>query len=176
MLRSKKFQNQNRILDAVVKSSVAWSAHLDPIFANNLERDAGLSWQYFGSTSGFVRRFPGTEWPHSDSSENRPIDDFRAQDWFTQAAASAKDIVCCQWNTNIFHPLNISKYVFAFSQLQMILLDASGSMSGKSFELALTTVNTILDMLSDNDFVNLIAFSDKTRSVVPCFKDKMVKQ
>lgn len=66
---------------------------MDPIFANNLERDAGLSWQYFGSTSGFIRRFPGTEWPHSGSSENKPIDDFRAQDWFTQAAASPKDIV-----------------------------------------------------------------------------------
>lgn len=47
-------------------------------------------------------------------------------------------------------------------------------MSGKSFELAITTVYAILDTLSDNDFVNLIAFSDKTRSVVPCFKDKMV--
>lgn len=57
---------------------------------------------------------------------------------------------------------------------QMILLDASGSMSGKSFELGITTVSAILDTLSDNDFVNLIAFSDKTRSVVPCFKDKMV--
>lgn len=56
----------------------------------------------------------------------------------------------------------------------MILLDASGSMSGKSFELAIATVSTILDTLSDNDFVNLIAFSDTTRSVVPCFKDKMV--
>lgn len=56
----------------------------------------------------------------------------------------------------------------------MILLDASGSMSGKSFDLAITTVSAILDTLSDNDFVNLIAFSDKTRSVVPCFKDKMV--
>lgn len=59
---------------------------------------------------------------------------------------------------------------------QMILLDASGSMSGKSFELAITMVSAILDTLSDNDFVNLIAFSDKTRSVVPCFKDKMVKK
>lgn len=56
----------------------------------------------------------------------------------------------------------------------MILLDASGSMSGQSFELAIATVSAILDTLSDNDFVNLIAFSDKTRSVVPCFKDKMV--
>lgn len=58
----------------------------------------------------------------------------------------------------------------------MILLDASGSMSGQSFELAITTVYAILDTLSDNDFVNLIAFSDKTRSVVPCFKDKMVQK
>lgn len=58
--------------------------------------------------------------------------------------------------------------------LQMILLDASGSMSGQSFNLAITTVTAILDTLSDNDFVNLISFSDKTRSVVPCFKDKMV--
>lgn len=58
----------------------------------------------------------------------------------------------------------------------MILLDASGSMSGQSFELAISTVSAILDTLSDNDFVNLIAFSDKTRSVVPCFKDKMVSK
>lgn len=61
-----------------------------------------------------------------------------------------------------------------FFRSQMILLDASGSMSGKSFEMGITTVSAILDTLSDNDFVNLIAFSDKTRSVVPCFKDKMV--
>lgn len=57
----------------------------------------------------------------------------------------------------------------------MILLDASGSMSGKSFELGITTVEAILDTLGDNDFVNLIAFSDTTKSVVPCFKDKMVR-
>lgn len=70
-----------------MQSSVAWSAHLDPIFANNLERDAALSWQYFGSTTGFVRRFPGTP------SEKKPINDFRTQDWFIQAASSPKDIV-----------------------------------------------------------------------------------
>lgn len=79
--------------DSNVQSSVAWSAHLDPIFANNLERDAALSWQYFGSTAGFIRRFPGTQWPHSGSSEKKSINDFRTQDWFIQAASSPKDIV-----------------------------------------------------------------------------------
>lgn len=58
-----------------------------------MERDAALSWQYFGATSGFVRRFPGTQWPHASSSEKKPINDFRTQDWFIQAASSPKDIV-----------------------------------------------------------------------------------
>lgn len=57
----------------------------------------------------------------------------------------------------------------------MILLDSSGSMSGSSFELAITTIGAILETLSDDDFVNVIAFSDFTRSAVPCFTDKMVR-
>lgn len=79
--------------DTNVQSSVAWSSHLDPIFASNLERDAALSWQYFGSTEGFMRRFPGTQWPHKGSTKSEPIKDFRTQDWFMQAASSPKDIV-----------------------------------------------------------------------------------
>lgn len=57
----------------------------------------------------------------------------------------------------------------------MILLDVSGSMSGQNFEIAISTTVSILDTLSDDDYVNLIVFSDKTVSAVPCFKDKMVK-
>lgn len=164
--------------DAKVQPSAAWSAHLDPIFASNLERDAALSWQYFGSTDGFMRRFPGTNWPQPSSSEKRPIKDFRSQDWFMQAAASPKDIVISHIiDFSAFPPISssLNQNVLLVSIIQMILLDASGSMSGKSFELGITTVSAILDTLSDNDFVNLIAFSDKTRSVVPCFKDKMVR-
>lgn len=58
---------------------------------------------------------------------------------------------------------------------QMILLDSSGSMSGASFELAITTIGAILDTLSDDDFVNVVVFSDTTRSAVPCFRDKLVR-
>jgi len=56
----------------------------------------------------------------------------------------------------------------------MILLDSSGSMSGKSYNLAILTAAAILDTLGDDDFVSLISFSDGPRSIVPCFKDKMV--
>lgn len=81
--------------DPDVQSSIAWSSHLDPIFSNNLERDAALSWQYFGSSEGFLRRFPGTMvgGPQSDSKDQHKIHDFRTENWFIQASSSPKDIV-----------------------------------------------------------------------------------
>lgn len=79
--------------DPDVQSSIAWSSHLDPLFSNNLERDSALSWQYFGSSLGFLRRYPGTQWPQDGSKDARPIHDFRTEDWFIQAASSPKDIV-----------------------------------------------------------------------------------
>ncbi|XP_046806243.1 voltage-dependent calcium channel subunit alpha-2/delta-4 isoform X1 [Lucilia cuprina] len=132
-----------------VKAALQWSSHLDPLFQNNLERDPALSWQYFGSTSGFLRRFPGTAWPPEGSKGSKQIHDFRTQNWFVQAASSPKDI--------------------------MILLDSSSSMSEKSFDLAMDTAFNILDTLGENDFVNLITFADVIKTPVPCFKDRMVR-
>jgi hypothetical protein len=131
------------------QSAISWSSHLDPLFANNLERDSALSWQYFGSKSGFLRRFPGTAWPPEGLRGSKEINDFRLEDWFIQAASSPKDII--------------------------ILLDSSGSLSGKQFNLAKTTAFSILETLGDDDFVNLITFSDTVRSVVPCFENKLVR-
>lgn len=77
---------ENEIIKAI-----KWSAHLDPIFANNLERDPSISWQYFGSSSGFLRRYPRSQWPSEGSKSE--INEFRTEDWFIQAASSPKDIV-----------------------------------------------------------------------------------
>ncbi|CAD7085406.1 unnamed protein product, partial [Hermetia illucens] len=131
-----------------VKASLAWSSHLDPLFANNLERDPALSWQYFGSSSGFLRRFPGTAWPPEGSKGSKQINDFRAQNWFVQAASSPKDVV--------------------------ILLEASSGISETNFEISMTVAFAILDTLGENDFINLVTFADGVTSPVPCFRDKMV--
>ncbi|XP_062707159.1 voltage-dependent calcium channel subunit alpha-2/delta-4 isoform X3 [Aedes albopictus] len=135
--------------DPETQAAIKWSSHLDPLFANNIERDSALSWQYFGSSSGFLRRFPGTAWPPETSYGSKEISDFRTEDWFIQAASSPKDV--------------------------MILLDSSGSMSGKEYQLAVATASAIMDTLGDDDFFNLVSFTDQPKVIVPCFQDKMVR-
>lgn len=148
-LSSVLFPNDIDLSDSETQSSISWSSHLDPLFANNLEKDSALSWQYFGSRQGFMRRFPGIAWPPEGSRGSREINDFRNEDWFIQAASSPKDVI--------------------------ILLDSSGSMSGKQFALAKATAFALLDTLGADDYVNVITFSDVVRSVVPCFEGKMVR-
>lgn len=45
--------------DAEVTNAIQWSEHLDPLFIHNYEDDPSLSWQFFGSSTGFLRRYPG---------------------------------------------------------------------------------------------------------------------
>ena len=75
--------------------------------------------------------------------------DCRLRPWYLQAAASPKDL--------------------------FILVDVSGSMTGVRKEIARHVVLTLLDTLSENDFVNIYLFSDVPEVSVPCFKDKMVQ-
>uniref|UniRef100_A0A671W9L7 Calcium voltage-gated channel auxiliary subunit alpha2delta 4 n=1 Tax=Sparus aurata TaxID=8175 RepID=A0A671W9L7_SPAAU len=48
-------------------------------------------------------------------------------------------------------------------------------MKGLRLTIAKHTINTILDTLGENDFVNIIAYSDYVRYVEPCFKGMLVQ-
>jgi voltage-dependent calcium channel alpha-2/delta-3 len=147
-----------------VISGIIWSEELDKTFKDNYKQDPTLSWQYFGSSTGFMRQFPG---------ENRsyflevldfeivfaamiwsqdPVDlfDCRTRSWYIEAASSPKDVV--------------------------ILVDRSGSMTGMRREIARHVVHNILDTLGNNDYVNIFTFSNTTDPLVECFDKMMLVQ
>ncbi|CAG2181063.1 unnamed protein product, partial [Oppiella nova] len=43
---------------ADIVNDIKWSEALTPFFKNNLAFDPGLSWQFFGSSRGFLRLYP----------------------------------------------------------------------------------------------------------------------
>lgn len=53
----------------------------------------------------------------------------------------------------------------------IILFDVSGSMTGFKNYVARRTLKSILDTLSNNDYVNVYTFKNRTELVVDCFVD-----
>ncbi|MBN3304576.1 CA2D4 protein, partial [Amia calva] len=133
--------------DPEILNGVYMSEALNPVFVDNFQRDPTLTWQYFGSSTGFFRLYPGIKWT---PDENGVISfDCRNRNWYIQAATSPKDIV--------------------------IVIDISGSMKGLRLTIAKHTITTILDTLGENDFVNIIAYNDYVHYVEPCFKGTLVQ-
>ncbi|XP_042323791.1 voltage-dependent calcium channel subunit alpha-2/delta-4-like [Sceloporus undulatus] len=133
--------------DPAILNGVYMSEALNPIFVDNFERDPTLTWQYFGSSTGFFRLYPGIKWT---PDENGVLSfDCRNRGWYIQAATSPKDIV--------------------------IVVDISGSMKGLLLTIAKHTIITILDTLGENDFVNIIAYNDYVHYVESCFKGILVQ-
>ncbi|XP_040201247.1 voltage-dependent calcium channel subunit alpha-2/delta-4 isoform X3 [Rana temporaria] len=133
--------------DPDILNGVYMSEALNPIFVENFQRDPTLTWQYFGSSTGFFRLYPGIKWM---PDENGVISfDCRNRGWYIQAATSPKDIV--------------------------IVVDISGSMKGLRMTIAKHTINTLLDTLGENDFVNIIAYNDYVHYIEPCFKGILVQ-
>uniref|UniRef100_A0A7N8WLA9 Calcium voltage-gated channel auxiliary subunit alpha2delta 4 n=1 Tax=Mastacembelus armatus TaxID=205130 RepID=A0A7N8WLA9_9TELE len=133
--------------DPDILNGVYMSETLNDVFIENFQKDSSLTWQYFGSATGFFRLYPGIQWI---PDENGVVTyDCRTRNWYIQAATSPKDVV--------------------------IVVDVSGSMKGLRLTIAKHTINTILDTLGENDFVNIIAYSDYVRYVEPCFRGTLVQ-
>ena len=125
-----------------------WTEALDNQFKKNYDQDEDLFWQYFCSSNGLFRRYPAAYW-------SAPDDDFfdcRLQSWYIMAAASPKDV--------------------------LILLDVSGSMTGLRLEIGKRLIEFILDTFTDNDFFNVLTFSNNVQYLFndePDYRDTFIQ-
>ncbi|PKU35697.1 voltage-dependent calcium channel subunit alpha-2 delta-1- hypothetical protein [Limosa lapponica baueri] len=116
----------------IVLNELNWTAALDDVFKRNREEDPTLLWQVFGSATGLARYYPASPWVDKSRTPNKiDLYDVRRRPWYIQGAASPKDM--------------------------LILVDASGSVSGLTLKLIRTSVIEMLETLSDDDFVNVVS-------------------
>uniref|UniRef100_A0A8K9VAK7 Calcium channel, voltage-dependent, alpha 2/delta subunit 1a n=1 Tax=Oncorhynchus mykiss TaxID=8022 RepID=A0A8K9VAK7_ONCMY len=129
----------------IVLNELNWTDALEAVFRKNKEEDPTLLWQVFGSATGLARYFPASPWMDSRKTPNKiDLYDVRRRPWYIQGAASPKDM--------------------------LILVDASGSVSGLTLKLIHTSVNEMLETLSDDDYVNVVYFNDKAMKAA-CFQN-----
>uniref|UniRef100_A0A8C5CUU6 Calcium channel, voltage-dependent, alpha 2/delta subunit 1a n=1 Tax=Gadus morhua TaxID=8049 RepID=A0A8C5CUU6_GADMO len=129
----------------IVLNELNWTEALEDVFRKNKEEDPSLLWQVFGSATGLARFFPASPWMDSSKTQQKiDLYDVRRRPWYIQGAASPKDM--------------------------LILVDASGSVSGLTLKLIRTSVSEMLETLSDDDYVNVVSFHE-TAKVAACFQN-----
>ncbi|KAM7182052.1 voltage-dependent calcium channel subunit alpha-2/delta-1 isoform 1-T1 [Macrochelys suwanniensis] len=127
----------------IVLNELNWTGALDEVFKKNRDEDPTLLWQVFGSATGLARYYPASPWVDKSRTPNKiDLYDVRRRPWYIQGAASPKDM--------------------------LILVDASGSVSGLTLKLIRTSVIEMLETLSDDDFVNVVSFNNDAQNV-SCF-------
>ncbi|KAI1888157.1 hypothetical protein AGOR_G00182140 [Albula goreensis] len=127
----------------IVLNELTWTQELEAVFKKNREDDPTLLWQVFGSATGLARYYPASPWVDSRKMPSKiDLYDVRRRPWYIQGAASPKDM--------------------------LILVDTSGSVSGLTLKLIRTSVNEMLETLSDDDYVNVVTFNLKVENA-SCF-------
>uniref|UniRef100_H3D0B8 Calcium channel, voltage-dependent, alpha 2/delta subunit 1a n=1 Tax=Tetraodon nigroviridis TaxID=99883 RepID=H3D0B8_TETNG len=129
----------------IILNELNWTEALEDVFRKNKEEDPSLLWQVFGSATGLARYYPASPWMDISNSANKiDLYDVRRRPWYIQGAASPKDM--------------------------LILVDASGSVSGLTLKLIQISVSKMLETLSDDDYVNVVYFNDKAK-YASCFEN-----
>ncbi|XP_055342885.1 voltage-dependent calcium channel subunit alpha-2/delta-3-like isoform X2 [Paramacrobiotus metropolitanus] len=132
-----------------IQNAAKWTKKLNHMFRYNFYHDHTLVSQYFASTTGFQRMYPGVRWQYSRDPDKPDMYDCRLTNWYIRAASSPKDLV--------------------------ILLDISGSMTGRRRDTARRTAIEIMNTLTDDDFFNILTFKDDTHFLDPCNNGTLVQ-
>uniref|UniRef100_A0A3B3ZI21 VWFA domain-containing protein n=1 Tax=Periophthalmus magnuspinnatus TaxID=409849 RepID=A0A3B3ZI21_9GOBI len=129
----------------IILNELNWTQGLEDVFRKNKEEDPSLLWQVFGSATGLLRYFPASPWIDLGNAATKiDLYDVRRRPWYIQGAASPKDM--------------------------LILVDASGSVSGLTLKLIRQSVSRMLETLSDDDYVNVVYFNEKAQDAA-CFSN-----
>ncbi|XP_069110097.1 voltage-dependent calcium channel subunit alpha-2/delta-3-like, partial [Argopecten irradians] len=135
--------------NALIQNGVKWSEALNERMLQNDKEIKGLTWQYFCSSDGFFRVFPGIRWPQDNKEGNIDMFDCRVRNWYIESSSSPKNVV--------------------------ILVDTSGSMKGLRMEITRSTIERILETFSSKDYFNIIAFNKNLTYLDPCFNGTMMQ-
>ncbi|KAF1386367.1 hypothetical protein PFLUV_G00094050 [Perca fluviatilis] len=137
------YNKDPNIINAIYNSEA-----LNDVFISNFQKDPTLTWQFFGSSTGFFRIYPGIKW--TPDANGVAAFDCRNRNWYIQAATSPKDII--------------------------IMVDISGSMKGLKMTIAKHTINTHLwTRWGECTFINCYHYTDYVRYVEPCFRGTLVQ-
>lgn len=133
-------------LQREARDAICFSEGLEPSWIAQQQADSSTAFQFFGSTTGVMRMYPGD----STDRSNPKCDayDPRVRSWYVSAVSGPKDLI--------------------------IIVDTSGSMSqpivlGTStrLELAKTAVKSVLKTLSHVDRAQVVTFSSAASSFYP---------
>ncbi|KAI4802840.1 hypothetical protein KUCAC02_006414 [Chaenocephalus aceratus] len=97
--------------DTDIVNGAYMSEALNDVFIDNFKKDPTLTWQYFGSATGFFRLYPGIQWI---PDENGVVTfDCRNRNWYIQAATSPKDVVIYSDYVRYVEPCSRARWVQA---------------------------------------------------------------
>ena len=119
--------------DKSVASSIRLSKLIEDTWIGNLGTDSSTSWQYFGSSDGFLRVYPAVKW-RQDFPDTF---DARFERWYLETNSVPADVV--------------------------ILIDKSGSMHGLPIKIATQTTLGIINLLTERDSLAIITFSSNIK-------------
>ncbi|KAH9286691.1 Voltage-dependent calcium channel subunit alpha-2/delta-3 [Echinococcus granulosus] len=126
-----------------------WTHHLDEVFKKNIEDDPLLKWQYFCSSTGFFKFYPGAMWEVQLADLKLDFFDCRSTAWYVGAASYPVEMI--------------------------ILADKSGSMKGRRNTICNATISELLNTLTDDDFFNVIYFSESIKYAEEHVKDRLIQ-
>lgn len=144
-------------MDTVAATNFSYG--LEELMKSNAAVDPSIRWQYFGSTAGVFRLYPGREWDINFAGFFNDYDP-RVRPWYIAATSGPKDVV--------------------------IILDCSLSMADNGkFVIAQAVAKTVIDTLTKQDYVNVICarashwdvvgkWFYRSTNVLSCQQDRMV--